>query len=68
MYKFDFATHISRYVTHQTRAGGPETVRPEPHDLVGAGVRAILFFLQEPEHFKKLELCSSNLQQFLKIL
>jgi len=36
-----------------TRAGVPELERPESHDLVGAG--AILFFLQEPEHFKKLE-------------
>jgi len=33
----------------ETRAGEPE--RPEPHDLAGA----ILFFLQEPGHFKKLE-------------
>jgi len=34
-----------------------ESERPEPHDLVGAGAEAgaILFFLQEPEHFKKLE-------------
>jgi len=31
-----------------TRAG-----EPERHDLIGAG--AILFILQEPEHFKKLE-------------
>jgi len=43
------------------RAGEPESEmeRPEPHDLAGAGVGAILFFLQkperEPEHFKKLE-------------
>jgi len=37
------------------RAGEPE--RLEPHDLVGAGAGAgaILFFLQEPEHFKNLE-------------
>jgi len=38
-----------------TSAGEPESEpeRPEPHDLIGAGI--ILFFLQEPEHFKKLE-------------
>jgi len=35
------------------RAGEPEPERPEPHDLPGAG--AILLFLQEPEHFKKLK-------------
>jgi len=35
------------------RTGEPE--RPEKHDLVGAGAGVILFFLQEPEHFKKLE-------------
>jgi len=35
------------------RAGEPESERPEPHDVDGAG--AISFFLQEPEHFKKLE-------------
>jgi len=29
------------------RGGEPE--RPEPHDLAGAGARAILFILQEPE-------------------
>jgi len=33
------------------RAGEPEI--PEPYDLAGTG--AILFFLQEPEHFKRLE-------------
>jgi len=33
------------------RAGEPDL--PEPHDLVGP--EAILFFLQELEHFKKLE-------------
>jgi len=32
----------------------PELERPEPHDLVGAGAGAILFFLQKPEHFKKI--------------
>jgi len=49
------------------RAGKPE--HPEPHDLAGA----ILFFLQELEHFKKLEWSQSwhklvRLQQFLNIL
>jgi len=34
-----------------SKVGEPK--RPELHDLVGAGT--ILFFLQEPEHFKKLE-------------
>jgi len=34
------------------RAGEPESERTEPHDLAGAGAGAILFFLQEPEHFK----------------
>jgi len=33
-------------VDEQIRAGEPE--RPEPHDLAGA----ILFFHQDPEHFK----------------
>jgi len=32
-----------------TRAG-----EPEPHDLAGTGAETILFFLQEPEHFKKI--------------
>jgi len=39
----------------QIRAGEPD--RPEPHDLAGA----ILFFLQEPEHFKKLEWIISDI-------
>jgi len=59
---------ITRYWFVSVRAGEPE--RPEPHDLAGA----ILFFLQEPEHFQKLEwsrswhkLVRSMLQQFLKI-
>jgi len=36
-----------------------EPERPESHDLVGPGIGAISFFLQEPErdpeHFKKME-------------
>jgi len=72
-----FTTAYFKLLTNSviTRAGEPE--RPEPHDLVGAG--AILFFLQESEHFIKLEWCQSwsrswhklvgsKLQQFLKIL
>jgi len=34
--------------------------KPEPHDLAGSGVGAILFFLQElewePEHFNKIRI------------
>jgi len=37
----------------QITAGKSEPERPEQHDLAGAG--AFLFFLQEPEHFRKLE-------------
>jgi len=35
---------------------GSEPERPEPHNFVGAraGAGAILFFLQKPEHFKKI--------------
>jgi len=40
------------------RAGEPK--RPEPHDLAGAGTGAILFFLLEPERFKKLEWSGSG--------
>jgi len=44
---------IILYCVICVRAGEPESEseRPEPHDLAGA----IIFFLQEPEHFKKLE-------------
>jgi len=43
----------SRIKAIRGRAGEPESERPEPHDLarVVAGAGAILFFLQEPEHF-----------------
>jgi len=62
-----------------SRAGEPEpeSERPEPHDLVGvgSGAEALLFFLQKPKHFKKLEWSRNRswhklvrLQQFLKIL
>jgi len=39
-------------------------MRPEPHDLAGA----ILFFLQEPEHFKKLEWCRSWSRSWHKLV
>jgi len=52
----------------ETRAGEPESEleRPEPHDLAGAG--AISFFLQEPEHFKKLEWSRSWSRSWHKLM
>jgi len=38
-----------------TKTREPKPERLEPLDLAGVGAEAILFFLQEPEHFKKLE-------------
>jgi len=46
-----FYSNSALFVGGGTRAGDPESERPKPHDFSGA----ILFFLQEPEHFKKLE-------------
>jgi len=43
------------YLIVPIRAWEPESERPETHDLVADGAGNILFFLQEPEHFKKLE-------------
>jgi len=45
------STFLLRYAfnTVLARAGEPE--RPKPHDFVGDGAGANLFFLQEPENF-----------------
>jgi len=57
----DFSLQLSR-------AGEPksEPERQELHDLAGAG--AILFFLQEPEHLKKLEWSRSWSRSWRKLV